>query len=442
MAPGSVPPRILSVGGHHHDLTRSGVAILRRFPAGTPFPTEGALEASHLAHFHLPVAVQRLGRLEANRALLDFCLRERPDAAHVGAVWYELLPSTLLLLRHAGVFTIGHRDSDHMNFWSYARFLHPLYDFMVTNDRRVKTFYDTVGKPSFLHPFAQTAPIAAPGPRILDVAYVGHAMNGRVEAMRALRERGIHVTCWGPGWIAHEDLFGAERGGIRFDPETGALAPDQVARAYTLARIGIDLSGFDGSRAILRNRDFEIPLSGALLVTYPKHRLDECFVPGAEVVVARTLDEAASSIRTLLNDPARLGAIAEAGHRRALREHSGEGTRHRMWEGIAPHLAAARAMQGAERLARGVSDACRAVLLQPGLCEPLGRALAVAWSASDGADLARAQELLRAEGVSCRLDGDAGFPILRVLRHAPLEAALRNPAVAAMALSGAATPAA
>lgn len=440
--PPARPLRVLTVGGQHHEPLDGETPFLRRPAPGAPYPTDGAVAAEHAAHFHLPAAVARLGRLGANRALLEYAVAERPDVAHVGAVWYELLPGTLLFLRHAGVFLVGHRDADHMNFWSYARFLFPLHDFMVTNDRRVKGFYDAIRMPSFLHPYAQVGAAPAIPPKSFDVAYVGHAMNLRVQAVRSLRALGVDIRCWGPGWLAHPDLFGGDSGGVAFDPATGALSPGQMQRAYGAARFGIDLSGLDGGQPALRNRDFEIPLSGALLLTPPKPGLAECFVPGREILVYRTLDEAARLVRTLSSEPRRLARMTTAGHARARAEHSGEGARRGMWEAIAPVLRAARERTPQERLADLVSDACRAVLLREPLDAPLGGALAAIWNAQPVPLREAAAALLKRRGVQCRIEGGAAGPRLRVLQHAPLEEALARGWVRSMALAGAAPTAA
>jgi spore maturation protein CgeB len=71
-------------------------------------------------------------------------------------------------------------------------------------------------------------------------------------------------------------------------------------------------------------RLFEATGMGALLLTEAAPNLGELFVPGQEVGTYAGADELVARIRALLDDEDRRAAIAAAGQRRTLADHTYE----------------------------------------------------------------------------------------------------------------------
>lgn len=72
----------------------------------------------------------------------------------------------------------------------------------------------------------------------------------------------------------------------------------------------------------LNLRAFEIPCAGGL-GTYPDvPQLADCFIPGEEVLVYRSLEELKDLVAEMVADPERAQAVSEAGHRRVMAEHT------------------------------------------------------------------------------------------------------------------------
>lgn len=69
-------------------------------------------------------------------------------------------------------------------------------------------------------------------------------------------------------------------------------------------------------------RIFEATAMGAVLLTEATSDLADHFVPGGEVVTYRDVDDCVRVVEELLADPARLDAIAAAGRRRTLTDHT------------------------------------------------------------------------------------------------------------------------
>lgn len=75
-----------------------------------------------------------------------------------------------------------------------------------------------------------------------------------------------------------------------------------------------------GNAAALRM--FETTGMGAALVTNAVEGLDELFIPGEEVLTYRTVDEAVSTVRMLVEDPKLAHDVAASGRTRTLRDHT------------------------------------------------------------------------------------------------------------------------
>jgi spore maturation protein CgeB len=69
-------------------------------------------------------------------------------------------------------------------------------------------------------------------------------------------------------------------------------------------------------------RLYEATGCGALLITDHKDNLHELFLPDREVVEYRSVDEAIEKIRYYTEHPSEAEAVALAGQRRTLGEHS------------------------------------------------------------------------------------------------------------------------
>jgi len=72
----------------------------------------------------------------------------------------------------------------------------------------------------------------------------------------------------------------------------------------------------------IKGRTFEVPGSGGFLLTEAAPRLEEYFLPGREVGVFSDADDLVEQVDRWLADPQGRTAVAEAGYRRALAEHT------------------------------------------------------------------------------------------------------------------------
>jgi len=139
-----------------------------------------------------------------------------------------------------------------------------------------------------------------------DVSFVGGKHCWRPFFIRKLTQNGIHVTAFGPGW------------------DNPPLVGEALARVYCQSRINLGFSAVGNSRNVryLKTRDFEIPMSGGLLLTQNNPELATCYEIGKEIVVFEKEADCVEKIQWLLAHPDEAAKLRDAGRRRALRDHT------------------------------------------------------------------------------------------------------------------------
>ncbi|HUB27301.1 MAG TPA: glycosyltransferase [Tepidisphaeraceae bacterium] len=101
----------------------------------------------------------------------------------------------------------------------------------------------------------------------------------------------------------------------------GNVPYDQQARIYSRAPIGLSVMRWEDD-AGFHLKPFEITASGAACVAQERKETQHLFRPETEIVRFRTPGEARRKIRDLLDHPAQLAALAEAGRARTLKDHT------------------------------------------------------------------------------------------------------------------------
>lgn len=144
--------------------------------------------------------------------------------------------------------------------------------------------------------------------KMFDVSFVGQCYGNRPEIVSRLREAGVRVETFGPGW------------------PRGPLAIEEMVRTWSRSKINLGFSGVLGhlETFCLKGRDFEVPMSGGLYLTEHHDELTAFYDIGREIVTYRNTNDLLTKIRRLLDHPDETEAIRRAGRIRALREHTWE----------------------------------------------------------------------------------------------------------------------
>ena len=145
---------------------------------------------------------------------------------------------------------------------------------------------------------------------------------------RAATARSPHIQYWASAKLAELDLRRSL--GARFPTHVHPpISDEELIALYSRSHVSLGIlevyDRHDPSRAVTRHlhlREFEAPMSGALYCTGYLEELAEHFEPNQEVLVYRNQYELVDQVRYYLAHPEQAERIRQAGHARALRDHT------------------------------------------------------------------------------------------------------------------------
>jgi hypothetical protein len=114
-------------------------------------------------------------------------------------------------------------------------------------------------------------------------------------------------------WRDYAALWSANR---------GPLFGLRMYSALAASRVGLNVHIDSAGDTAGNMRLFEVTGVGSCLLTDAKANLSDLFVPGQEVMVYESVDDCIAKLEWLLGHEAERAAIARAGQRRTLRDHS------------------------------------------------------------------------------------------------------------------------
>ncbi len=146
-------------------------------------------------------------------------------------------------------------------------------------------------------------------PKDIQVSFVGAVYNRRAQVIRFLRNHGIPIQVFGPGW--------------------GTSVPSDADKIAIFNRsvinLGLGWAGWSDQITNVKGRDFELPCvgGGAYLTTYNSD-FARHFDVGREVLCYGNDFELVEMIRHWLARPQECAAIGRAARERCVREHAWE----------------------------------------------------------------------------------------------------------------------
>ena len=153
------------------------------------------------------------------------------------------------------------------------------------------------------------------------VSFVGAGYRNRRVTLRCLLD--LDFKIWGSEWEGAEGLWGqvVQRDGAR-------LSAEDSARVFNASAINLNLhsstyvDGVDPTGDFVNPRTFELAACGAFQLVDERRYLPELFVPGVEVATFASVAELRERVDYFLVHPEERAAIAAAGRRRVLAEHT------------------------------------------------------------------------------------------------------------------------
>ncbi|MHC4915581.1 MAG: CgeB family protein [Planctomycetota bacterium] len=312
---------------------------------------------------------RRLGREAMNQRLKEVADAERPDVLFCVLHREHIDRDVMRRISASGRLpTVNWFTDDHFLFESYSRFWAPSFNWVVTTSEGALPRYASIGCKNVIksqwgcnHFLYRRLDL----PLAHDCTFIGQPHGDRRHVIGILRDAGVTVSAWGNGW------------------ENGVIGQEEMIRVFNQSRINLNLSNASGpprkplsalkrvrraahewlsdrlnvipgvkayrahararrkerrrQRAAARSakspddvvlpeqikgRNFEVPGCCGFLLTGPAENLADYYRDGQEVVVFRSHDELVEGARYYLEHEDERAAIAEAGYRRTMEEHT------------------------------------------------------------------------------------------------------------------------
>jgi spore maturation protein CgeB len=267
------------------------------------------------------------GRESMREQLIATAGEAEPDLAFFILFTDQLDVATIEAVGRAGRCpTVNWFADDHWRFESFTRHMAPAFDLAVTTDPDALPRYALL--PDVRVHLSQWACNRYAYSRVTDqlkhdVTFVGQPHGDRRRTIAHLARAGLPVDCWGFGWPA------------------GPIDHAGMVEVFASSRVNLNLSNSSppgGVKARLRRvlhwnppaprppqikgRNFEVPGCGGFLLTERVPHLGRYFDLDREVAVYDDAADLPRKIEEWLSDEARRTAVAEAGYRRVLAEHT------------------------------------------------------------------------------------------------------------------------
>lgn len=320
-------------------------------------------------YFDFMTLLQKHGKAWMNRRLLEVVRSEKPALVFTILFTDEIEKKTVRTVSDAGeTRTLNWFCDDHWRFDSYSRDWAPCFNRVVTTAESARAKYDMLGctnviKSQWACNHFQYRRLNLP--LIYDVTFVGQPHGTRRAVIESIRQAGIDVRAWGNGWesgrVSQEEMIrifnqsrinlnlsnasvnpaGAAPGTARMIKEAvyralGSVPGGAVARKagkglLTATRRLRSVAGDGGNDCLqpvtgetdqIKGRNFEIPGCGGFLLTGRADNLDDYYVMEKEIGLFEDMKDLVGRIRFYLDNEEARAAVAEAGYRRTVQEHT------------------------------------------------------------------------------------------------------------------------
>jgi len=330
-----------------------------------------------IVYFDFLTLMDKYGRDEMNRRLIEVARSEKPDVMFTVLYEEQLCREAVRSISESGTTqTVNWFCDDHWRFESFSQHWAPCFNWVISTSASALPKYERIGYANVIksqYACNHFSYHKLDLPKKYDVTFVGQPHSNRRLIVESLRERGFNVNAWGHGWetgrLTQEEMievFNQSRINLNLtktssrghvDPAEQPLEPwggrfKQAAfqsskrvlnhvpfgrqfKGLVKQAIGWDAASPSGvATAVqpevqwdtfpdqIKGRNFEIPACGGFALTGLAENLEDYYSLGSEVVCYGDVDDMASVIQEYLEDDDKREAIAQAGYRRTLSEHT------------------------------------------------------------------------------------------------------------------------
>jgi spore maturation protein CgeB len=269
----------------------------------------------------------RVGVARMREELISLAGEVQPELAFFFLFTDQLDVATIESVgTRGGCPTVNWFADDHWRFEDFTRHMAPAFDLAVTTDAdSLQKYAQLPGVRVHLSQWACNRYAYGRVTSELEhgVTFVGQPHGNRKETVGSLETAGVGVECWGFGWPA------------------GPLEHVDMVRVFASSRVNLNLSNSSqapglkaGLRRLLhlnppaprppqiKGRNFEVPGCGGFLLTERVPHLERYFELDREVAVFDGPEDLLERTRYWLEHENERRAVAEAGYRRVLAEHT------------------------------------------------------------------------------------------------------------------------
>ncbi len=285
-----------------------------------------------------------IGKERFNANLLEFVKTEKPDVFLAFMYTDELDTNVLKEIKDSGVISIAWFADDYWRFFNYSKYWPAHFSWIVTTYSKAFEWYREAGfrniirsqwacDTSFYKPLNLSKDI--------DVSFVGQYKSARGRVLKALESAGIKVKAFGPGWpngkISQErmiEVFSRSKINLNLNVRPGLFSQRVLARVFlkkSRNKVQPDFHIIDNLRAYFHfpiphthARPFELAGCKAFVISGLSEDIRDYYKEDQEMVFYNSRGDLMKKITHYLRHDKEREAIAEAGYRRTIRDHTYE----------------------------------------------------------------------------------------------------------------------
>jgi len=272
----------------------------------------------HIIRFDFMANHQKYGQEKMNVMLKEIVFDERPDLVFCVLFKDEIDKSVMKeITEKSNAVTLNWFCDDHWRFANFSKYWAPCFTWVTTTDAKSLEKYRKNGFKNVIltqwacnHFTYKKYDLA----KRYDVSFVGQPHGSRKKVIKKLLQKGIKVETWGYGW------------------ERGRIELAKMIQIFNTSKINLNLSNsytnifrfWEKRREQIKGRNFEIQGCGGFQLSSYVDDIESYFKLDQEIVCFRDENELVEKILFYLEHDKERIAIAKAGYRRVLKEHTYE----------------------------------------------------------------------------------------------------------------------
>lgn len=279
---------------------------------------------------------KKFGRLEMTNMLRHKIDETKPDMLFTFLFTNEFDTEILSkITTETSTVTFNWFADDHWRFESFSRDWAPCFNYVSTTDRESLQKYHSIGyKNALLTQWGVNHYLYRKRDNQIfqDVSFVGQSHGNRQEVVGFLRRNRIDIVTKGTHWNIRRYHNILKK--LRLISESHyqtiinqtRITQDEMIDFFQQSKINLNLTTSSNTnyRNQIKGRNFEIPGCGGFQLSQYAERLEEYFIPEKEIVFFSSMDEMLEKIRYYLEHDNERNAIADAGYKRAINDHTYE----------------------------------------------------------------------------------------------------------------------